>query len=98
MAPALRLGEYIKFLRTMQPSLKNDECSKDVTIVINKIRNVLEKAYGFMMIDLIQKSEIDLSQAGSFLIKDTLNLLKPKKDEFTVFLFEKRIVFAKVYL
>lgn len=66
-----------------------------VEMALNIVKKSMAKSNDYIAIDSIKDSPINLErEAGSFIMRENFNMIKPKRFETVVFLFEEIIVFT----
>lgn len=96
LAPIQRLGKYILLLDKINMELgKKGKSSKLINAALEIVKKEMSKGNDYVAICSIKNSPIKLAdEAGSFKMRETFTILKPKKFESVVFLFEEIIVFT----
>ncbi|RZC36761.1 hypothetical protein BDFB_006956, partial [Asbolus verrucosus] len=74
---------------------KSGKSVDNVNRAIEVIRRVMRKGNDSIAIDSIKNCDLNLTLQGSFIMRASFNILKPRKFTSMVFLFEKIIVFTQ---
>lgn len=84
-------------LENIQKELKKTSGPSDnIKTAIDMIKRVMRRGNDSIAVDSIKNCDIDLTLHGSFIMREKFNILKPRKFESMVFLFENMIVFTQV--
>lgn len=98
LAPIQRLGKYILFLKGINEQL-NKRYSHSITVqaALDMIKEAMSRANDYIAIDSIKGCSINLSKAGSFVMREKFLVRANKYDrtfESMVFFFDEIIVFT----
>lgn len=98
LTPIQRLGKYILFLEQIQKELlkKDGFASDNIYKAIEIVRKQMSRGNDYIAIDSIKECPINLLEQGSFVMREKFNVIKPRKYEAMLFLFEKMLVFTTV--
>lgn len=95
LTPLQRLGKYKLFLENIEKQLKKlDLPIGNVQMALDIIKGEMSKGNDFVAIESIENSPINKEDYGSFTMREKFNILKPRRFEAMVFLFENIIVFT----
>lgn len=91
-----RLGKYILFLQNITKELnKSGVHSVNVQTALDIVKRAMKRGDDLIAINSIKCSPVNLARvAGSFVMRQTFQMLKPKKYLSTVFLFDEVVVFT----
>ncbi|XP_022916986.2 triple functional domain protein-like [Onthophagus taurus] len=87
--PVQRLGRYILLLQNLQKSIRKPECLDNAIKLLEK---AMKRGNDYVAIASISQCTIDLYKKGTYIDREKFTLLKPKREEIVVFLFENTIV------
>jgi hypothetical protein len=96
MCPIQRLAKYSLLMESIQKEV--EKSGKSVNGIVSArcmIKKVMQKSNDLIAIDSITDCEVDLSKQGSFIMRGLFNVIKPRKFQCMVFLFEDMIVFTE---
>ncbi|KAK5646169.1 hypothetical protein RI129_004633 [Pyrocoelia pectoralis] len=95
LTPIQRLGKYTLFLEQIEKELRreNRTCIY-ITFAIELVRTQMATGDLYIAVDSIRGCPINLLEQGTLLLKENFNVLKPKKYEAVLFLFEKILIFT----
>lgn len=96
LAPIQRLGKYILLLDKISKELsKKDQSSDSIHAALEIVKKEMSKGNDYVAIYSIKDCPVKLAEeAGSFKMREKFTILKPRKFESVVFLFEEIIVFT----
>lgn len=96
LSPIQRLGKYILLLDKIHKELdKTGESSELINTALEIVKKEMSKGNDSVAIGCIKNSPINLAEeAGSIKMNEKFTILKPKKFESVVFLFDEIIVFT----
>lgn len=96
LTPVQRLGKYILFLQSITKELnKSGIHSVNVQTALDIVKRSMTRGNDLIAICSIKSCPINLvKEAGSFVMREKFQILKPKKLVSTVFLFEEIVVFT----
>lgn len=78
-------------------SVKNEGAvSEAVKKAIEVVRRQMSRGNDFIAIDSIKECPVNLADQGSFIMREKFNVIKPKKFEAVLFLFDRILVFTTV--
>ncbi|KAF7286878.1 hypothetical protein GWI33_003448 [Rhynchophorus ferrugineus] len=98
ITPVQRLGRYTLFFENIIKALNKDNLpTKQAELALGIVRKYMREGDDAVVIDSIEGSPIDSQDYGTFITKDKFTLLKPKRLDSTVYLFENIIVFTIEY-
>ena len=91
--PIQRLGRYILLLENLKKSLTTAKC-ETLTEAIQFLKKTMKRGNDYVALDSIARcpKNIDFSTTGSFILREKFNMLKPRKGERMLFLFDKIII------
>lgn len=94
LTPIQRLAKYIQFLDQINKELAKQEMrSPDLDKARSIVKTYMKKGNDYVAIDSITKVPYSLSdKVGSFIFREKFFILKPKKYEATLFLFEQSLI------
>ncbi|XP_018329246.1 triple functional domain protein-like isoform X2 [Agrilus planipennis] len=93
LTPVQRLGKYILLLEQIQKELTQEGTpSNKIQKAIEMVRKQMSRGNDFLAIDSIKESPVNLAQQGSFIMREKFNIIKPRKFEAMLFLFEEIVV------
>ncbi|XP_018567563.1 uncharacterized protein LOC108908124 [Anoplophora glabripennis] len=95
LTPLQRLGKYKLFLENIEKQLTKLKLpTGNVQMALDIIKGEMSKGNDFVAIESIENSPINKEDYGSFKMREKFNILKPRRFEAMVFLFENIIVFT----
>ncbi|KAJ8974338.1 hypothetical protein NQ317_005679 [Molorchus minor] len=95
LTPLQRLGKYKLFLENIEKQLfKLNLPSDSTTTALEIIKQEMSKGNDSVAIASIDSSPIDKSEYGSFKMREIFIVLRPRRFEAMIFLFENLIVFT----
>nr|CAI5841884.1 unnamed protein product [Callosobruchus analis] len=95
LTPLQRLGKYILFLENIQNQFQSLGISIESTLVaLDIVKREMTKGNDYVAIESIQNSPISKLDYGTFIMRENFIILKPRKMEVMVFLFNNIIVFT----
>uniref|UniRef100_A0A1Y1K702 DH domain-containing protein n=3 Tax=Photinus pyralis TaxID=7054 RepID=A0A1Y1K702_PHOPY len=95
LTPIQRLGKYKLFLEQIEKELRreNRTCIY-ITYAVEIVRTQMATGDLYIAVDSIRGCPIDLLQQGALLLKENFTVLKPKKFDVVLFLFERMLIYA----
>ncbi|CAH1175962.1 unnamed protein product [Phaedon cochleariae] len=95
LTPVQRLGKYILFLENIEKQLsKLNQPIETVQEALNIVRSEMTKGNDAVAAESIENSPISRLDYGSFKLREKFSIIKPRKLEAMVFLFENVLVFT----
>lgn len=95
MQPVQRIMRYPMLLTEIKEELNNISLhSKEIENALLMVRAKAKKGDDLVAIDSIENLPFGLSETGSFVKKENFVVVKPKKYETTLFLFENLLIFT----
>lgn len=90
------MGKYKLFLEQIKKELikTNDNSHENIDRAIELIHKQMTKGNDYIAIDSIRNCPINLLEQGSFILREKFNVVKPRKYESMLFLFENIIIFT----
>lgn len=96
LTPIQRLGKYILLLQKISSELiKEGVYSAYVQTALDLVKNAMSRGNDYLAIDSIKHCSLNLTLYGSFIMTDKFIMLKPRKYDCAVFLFEDIVVFTQ---
>ncbi|XP_076256798.1 uncharacterized protein LOC143194107 [Rhynchophorus ferrugineus] len=95
VTPIQRLGKYTLFFGNIIKRLtKENQPTGEAEFALSIVKKYMRKGNDAVAIDSIEKNPIEPKYYGSFIMNEKFTILKPKRLDSTVFLFEQIIVFT----
>lgn len=91
--PIQRLGRYILLLENLQKSVRRSAC---LDPAIEILKSNMTKGNDSIAVESILKvpETVDLYKKGSYIDREKFVMLKPRRQEAVIFLFEDIVVFT----
>ncbi|KAJ8920587.1 hypothetical protein NQ315_004726 [Exocentrus adspersus] len=95
LTPLQRMGKYKLFLENIEKELKKvNESTTAVEQALGIVKREMSKGNDFVAIESIANSPIGKEDYGSFIMREVFTILKPRRLDSMVFLFENILVFT----
>lgn len=97
LTPIQRLGKYILILENIRKELKKlDEPSDHIAHALDIIKKQMKIGNDSIAIDSIKNCPINLLNYGSFLMREKFNVIKPRRIEAMLFMFQDIVVITHI--
>ncbi|KAJ8961154.1 hypothetical protein NQ318_008834 [Aromia moschata] len=95
LTPLQRLGKYKLFLENIEKQLRKLHLpTENATTALEIIKEEMSKGNDFVAIESIDHSPIAKGDYGSFKMREMFTIVRPRRMESMVFLFENVVVFT----